>query len=419
TFNGTANATVTYTVDGGTNQTVTLDASGTATVATSALTADSVYTLVNVTSAGTPSCTQTLTGSATVVVTPLATPNMVFSYNQSCVNATVSPSPILTANFVIGGTFASTTVTVDPTTGVINLTGATAGTHQVTYTLAANTANCMDGGTYTASIILTTGSAAVTGFTYDAVYCPNSANALPQTVSGFEQGGVFSAAAGLAINPSTGEINIAGSTPGTYTVTYAVQPNTATCSTGGSSTFTLTISEALEIQVQDSCNNFMLTLTALPVNGSFDPNTVNYTWHDANNVLIGSNTATLNVEEYLAQNPSVNLPFEVSVAIEDNGCTTVTYFTVKDNPCKIIPRGISPNNDQANDNFDLTGLGVNELLIFNRYGSKVYSFNGNYTNQWTGLSDNGDELPDGTYFYSIHKNNGTTVTGWVYINRQY
>ncbi|MCG2612623.1 hypothetical protein LZZ90_14025, partial [Flavobacterium sp. SM15] len=73
TFNGTANATVTYTVDGGANQTVTLDASGTATVATSALTADSVYTLVDVTSAGTPACTQVLTGSATVSVIALPT----------------------------------------------------------------------------------------------------------------------------------------------------------------------------------------------------------------------------------------------------------------------------------------------------------------------------------------------------------
>jgi gliding motility-associated-like protein len=94
-------------------------------------------------------------------------------------------------------------------------------------------------------------------------------------------------------------------------------------------------------------------------------------------------------------------------------------FTVENNPCRIIPRGISPNNDQVNDTFDLTGYGVKDIIIFNRYGTKVFSFSGNYTNQWKGHSDGGDELPDGTYFYSIHTIEGANKTGWVYINREY
>jgi gliding motility-associated-like protein len=59
------------------------------------------------------------------------------------------------------------------------------------------------------------------------------------------------------------------------------------------------------------------------------------------------------------------------------------------------------------------------VSIFNRYGTEVYSFKGNYTNQWNGNSDSGSALPDGTYFYNVQKSDGTNVTGWVYINRQY
>ena len=70
-----------------------------------------------------------------------------------------------------------------------------------------------------------------------------------------------------------------------------------------------------------------------------------------------------------------------------------------------------------NDNFDLTSLDVRKISIFNRYGKEVFSY-GVYTNQWHGQSDNGNELPTGTYFYSIERSNGESKTGWVYINRE-
>ena len=82
-----------------------------------------------------------------------------------------------------------------------------------------------------------------------------------------------------------------------------------------------------------------------------------------------------------------------------------------------IQKGISPNNDGKNDFFDLTRLNVKQLTIFNRYGTKVYS-RSNYVKEWTGRADNGNELPDGTYYYVIHRDGVDAITGWVYINRQ-
>jgi gliding motility-associated-like protein len=82
-----------------------------------------------------------------------------------------------------------------------------------------------------------------------------------------------------------------------------------------------------------------------------------------------------------------------------------------------IQKGISPNNDGRNDNFDLSGYNVSKLEIFNRYGTIVYSKN-NYEDEWYGQSDNGNELPDGTYYYVIKFTDIETKTGWIYINRE-
>ena len=82
-----------------------------------------------------------------------------------------------------------------------------------------------------------------------------------------------------------------------------------------------------------------------------------------------------------------------------------------------IPKGVSPNGDGLNDTWNLSGFNVKNVEIFNRYGVKVYS-KANYTEEWHGQSDNGNELPDGTYYYVVEFNDNPVKTGWVYINRE-
>ncbi|MDI9258212.1 beta strand repeat-containing protein, partial [Flavobacterium sedimenticola] len=98
TFNGTPNATVTYTVDGGPNQPIVLDGTGTNSVTTPNLTANSTYTLVSVLN-NTTNCTRTLTGSATVTVSALPTAT-ISGTTTVCLNA-ASPSITFTG---AGGT---------------------------------------------------------------------------------------------------------------------------------------------------------------------------------------------------------------------------------------------------------------------------------------------------------------------------
>lgn len=418
TFNGTANATVTYTINGGTNQTIVLDTNGVATITTPALTANSTYALVSVTAADTLACSQSQTGTAVVTVNAL--PTAAISGTTAICSGTTA---VITFTGTAGATVtytidggANQTIVLDGSGNATITTPALTGT--TTYTLVsvtAGTSACSQPQTGSAVITVNPSTAANVTFSYAAIYCANAPNDLPLTAPGFTTGGMFGSASGLVINTATGEINIAHSTPGDYTITYTVQPNLATCNTGGSNSFAITIVPELAFGIDDVCQNSMLTLTL--VDADFNTDAATYTWTQGA-ITVGT-ASTLNVDEYLAQNPSLTLPLTFTVAVVLNGCETAQSFTVENNPCRVIPRGISPNNDGLNDTFDLTGYGVREITIFNRYGTQVFSYSGNYTNQWKGQSDGGHELPDGTYFYSLHTVEGVNKTGWVYINRQY
>jgi gliding motility-associated-like protein len=102
--------------------------------------------------------------------------------------------------------------------------------------------------------------------------------------------------------------------------------------------------------------------------------------------------------------------------VSGTDCFAESSFEVSILACQ-IPRGISPNNDGFNDVLDLTNFSVKYISIYNRHGREVYSKR-DYTNEWFGQSANGDELPDGTYFYNVERNNGQNSTGWIYINRE-
>lgn len=82
-----------------------------------------------------------------------------------------------------------------------------------------------------------------------------------------------------------------------------------------------------------------------------------------------------------------------------------------------IPKGVSPDDDGMNDTFDLSGMAVGYVKIFNRYGMKVYE-KADYANQWNGKDDHGRELPSGTYYYQVQLQSGKTKTGWVYLQRK-
>jgi len=164
----------------------------------------------------------------------------------------------------------------------------------------------------------------------------------------------------------------------------------------------------IEVDFMQGCEANKYQLVAVPSSGSFDPLTSTYAWSASNNAIFET---TAEPSIVILKTPGT---FTVTVTTAD-GCSVSEPITVSNISCE-IQRGISPNNNGENDNFDLSMYNVQELNIFNRYGTEVYNFR-NYVDQWYGQSNAGKELPDGTYFYVIHTAEGDKITGWIYINR--
>ncbi len=100
---------------------------------------------------------------------------------------------------------------------------------------------------------------------------------------------------------------------------------------------------------------------------------------------------------------------EAQVTIEVTGCDIFSPTT--------IYNGFSPNNDGINDFFVVEGLedtDTEELSIFNRWGNLVF-FAQDYQNNWDGTW-NGEDLPDGTYFYIIEVS-GDVFEGFIQLQR--
>ncbi|WP_298901354.1 choice-of-anchor L domain-containing protein [uncultured Psychroserpens sp.] len=150
-----------------------------------------------------------------------------------------------------------------------------------------------------------------------------------------------------------------------------------------------------------------IIITATPVNYNTSEVTIN--WYLDGVLQAGENGLTFPV--LLAGD------YEIEVIFNDTGCSSITSQTVIELESCVIPQGISPNGDGMNDTFDLSSYRVTKLEIFNRLGTLVYSKT-NYVDEWHGQTNDGEELPVGTYFYTMEYEDGTKRrSAWVYIQR--
>jgi hypothetical protein len=161
--------------------------------------------------------------TATTAVTITDVPTAVISYAGSPFCTSVSTAQAVTLSGTgayTGGVFSSTAgLTMNPSTGEITPSTSTAGTYTVTYTIPS-TGGCA-AVPVTTSVTIT--ALPVATFSYAASpYCSNATNPSP-TFSGGGVAGTFSSTAGLVfVSSATGQINLASSTAGVYTVTNTI-----------------------------------------------------------------------------------------------------------------------------------------------------------------------------------------------------
>ena len=264
-----------------------------------------------------------------------------------------------------------------------------------TYEVTINNQGC----TATDSVVMTVIPTPIADAPADVVEC--SSYTLPALS---ENNGYYTGTGGTGTQLSAGEVIT------TSQEIFVVAKSAASADCFAQNSFKVTIIPTAMVSVSEMCHGNDYVLEAVfDADDIYNADNVIFEWTNDSGTSLGT-ASTLTITDpgsyYLTVTPSgqdINCPATVEVQIDNTTC--------------LIPRGISPNGDGMNDEFDLSTLDVKKLEIFNRYGQEVYS-RSNYTNEWIGQGGNGDELPTGTYFYMIERSNGETKTGWVYINRQ-
>ncbi|WEK18363.1 MAG: gliding motility-associated C-terminal domain-containing protein [Candidatus Pedobacter colombiensis] len=288
--------------------------------------------------------------SVRVTVTPEEDAGFHYASGTFCKTGS-NPTP--TVVNPAGGTFSSAPagLTMDSSTGKINLSTSAAGTYTITF--STNT-TCI----YTSSSEITITEAPDASFTYTSPYCQNqTGQALPDFPVG-SSAGIFSSTAGLVFsNPTTGEIDLQLSTPGTYLITNTIAPF-GSCP-AASASFSLTINPTPKVTSPAAatiCNN-----TAQNYIITSDVDGTAFTWGRTavagiDNLATTAQSRNIITETLVNSTAApINVVYEIIPSL--NGCNgpKFTYtLTVNPTPTVTSPASATICNNTAQD-YQITG----------------------------------------------------------------
>ena len=298
-------------------------------------------------------------GSLTITVNPIAIPSFT-AVAPICSGTTLAALPTTSTNSIIG--------TWSPAPNNLATT---------TYTFAPAAGQCATNG----SLTIIVNQNVVPTFNPVSAICSGAALSALPTISNNSISGSWSPALNNVV-----------------TTNYTFTPSLGQCSSNA--TLTISITPFPEFTIMQGCDGTDFVLSAIG-NGTTN---ANFIWYNNLHQNIGATTSII-----------INNIGNYSLVLSNNGCSEEKPITITNIQCS-VPKGISPNGDGDNDIFDLSNLNVQRLQIFNRYGIEVFS-KINYSNEWIGKSNSGEELPDGTYYFVVTFASGKNKTGWVYINK--
>jgi len=197
------------------------------------------------------------------------------------------------------------------------------------------------------------------------------------------------------------------------TDTYTFTPNSNFCSVP--ITITTTIRPDFDFDFRIYCVNENLNIEVVAINNSINLNTASFSW-SFDTIILDNPNKIFDLTFYKESTITTEvLPHLLTITITDeNGCEKAKELTISNDYCK-IQKGISVDENDLNDFFDLSLLNVKKLSVFNRYGMKVFD-KVNYKDEWKGQTHEGNILPSGVYYYIIEFNeNIEPKTGWIYL----
>jgi len=272
--------------------------------------------------------------TTTMTVTVNAVDNPAFNYtpNAFCQTGT-DPSANITGG--ASGTFTSSPaglVFLNSSTGQIDVSASAINTYTVTFTT-----NGLCPSSSNVSVSITLPPAAT--FNYAGPYCQNAANPMPTFGSGASAGTFSATPAGLVfVSTSTGQVNLASSTPGTYTVTNTIAASGGCAAASATATITINANPTVTVPANIVvCNTGNVSATNFVSN----PAGASFAWTNSNPAIgIGGNGSG-NIPSFTATN-SGNSPITATISVTPtlNSCvgSPSTYtITVNPTPTVMVP----------------------------------------------------------------------------------
>lgn len=384
-----------------TGQTATLNVSGANTYtwsnssnASSQLVSPSTTTVYSVAGTDNNGCISSGVYSTTVTVT--ATPTISVNSPSICAGQTAT----LTASGATNYTWSTT-----ETTPSINVSPAST----INYTVVGTNGGCI---TSTITTVMVSSSPTITASALNTTGCPTLCVNFTESIS--PASSTFTYNFGDGANSNSNNPTHCYNNSGNYTVIITA----ADAGLGCSSTYTVpTIINVINNPIADFSvqggNIVFVNSTVQLVNNS--NNATDYTWD-----LCNGNTSTLTDVTTTYADTGVCC---ITLLASNGSCTnSVTKCLEIINDITInIPNVFTPNGDQKNDIFKVSGNGIKDLecTIYDRWGLKLFEWNG-INGGWDGNIKTGT-APAGTYFYIINytdlKEKSTTEKGFLNLFR--